>query len=38
MLGFYYFGQILGNNSQNPKFQKSEKPDPKISGYPNAHP
>jgi hypothetical protein len=38
MSGFYYSVQILGNNYQNPKFQKLEKPDPKFSGYPNAHP
>jgi len=38
MSGFYYSVQISGNNYQNPKFQKPEKPDPKFSGYPNAHP
>ena len=32
---FYFFGQIMGINYQNPKFRKPEKSDPKFSGYPN---
>jgi hypothetical protein len=38
MSGSDYFGETSGCSFQNPKFQKPEKPDPKFSGNPNAHP
>jgi hypothetical protein len=30
--------RIVGYHFDNPNYQKSEKPDPKFSGNPNAHP